>query len=63
MLGFTAEWESGEVRPDEGEIEDAKWFAPGELPEYYRGVSISARLIEDFVRRHGGGEKCSAKKG
>ena len=64
MLGFTAEWESGEICPDEGEIEDAKWFAPDEIPEYYRGVSISARLIEDFVRRHGGGvEKCSAKKG
>ena len=64
MLGFTAEWESGEICPDEGEIEDAKWFAPDEIPEYYRGVSISARLIEGFVRRHGGGmEKCSAKKG
>ena len=48
MLGFTAEWESGEICPDEGEIEDAKWFAPDEIPEYYRGVSISARLIEDF---------------
>lgn len=52
MVGFTAEWASGEVRPDLSEIMDVRWFAPDEIPEYYRGVSISARLIEDFVRRH-----------
>lgn len=59
MLGFTAEWESGEICPDRTEVSDVRWFAPEEIPDYYRGVSISARLIEDFVRRHGGGtEKC-----
>lgn len=54
MLGFTAEWESGEIGADGREVTDAGWFAPGEIPEYYRGVSISARLIEDFVKGHGG---------
>ena len=52
MLGFTAEWESGEICPDTSEVTDVRWFAPDEIPEYYRGVSISARLIEDFTARH-----------
>ncbi|MDY2985378.1 MAG: NAD(+) diphosphatase [Synergistes jonesii] len=51
MLGFTAEWESGEICPDKSEVTDVRWFAPDEIPDYYRGVSISARLIEDFVAR------------
>ena len=67
MLGFTAEWESGEICPDEKELSDVRWFAPDEIPDYYRGVSISARLIEDFVRRHTkrtkGRKRCSEKKG
>ena len=52
MLGFTAEWESGDIHPDTAEVTDVRWFAPEEIPEYYRGVSISAKLIEDFIRRH-----------
>ncbi|MDO5114641.1 MAG: NAD(+) diphosphatase [Synergistaceae bacterium] len=52
MLGLTAEWESGEISPDKTEVSDVRWFAPDEIPDYYRGVSISARLIEDFIRRH-----------
>ncbi|MDO4987799.1 MAG: NAD(+) diphosphatase [Synergistes sp.] len=54
MIGFTAEWESGDICPDRSELTDIRWFAPNEIPEYYKGVSISARLIEDFVKRHGG---------
>ena len=52
MLGFTAEWESGEIVPQLSELSDVKWFAPSEIPDYYRGISISAMLIEDFVKRH-----------
>lgn len=52
MLGFTAEWESGEIVPDMTEVTDVRWFAVDEIPEYYRGVSISAKLIEDFIGRH-----------
>ena len=29
MIGFVADWESGEIRPQEGEIEDAGWFRAG----------------------------------
>lgn len=28
MVGFTAEWARGEIRPDGKEIEDARWFTP-----------------------------------
>ena len=52
MLGFTAEWESGEIVPQLSELSDVNWFAPSEIPDYYRGISISAMLIEDFVKRH-----------
>ena len=52
MLGFQAEWESGEIVPETSEVSDVRWFAPAEIKNYYRGVSISAKLIEDFIRRH-----------
>lgn len=52
MLGFIADWAGGEIEPELDEVTDVRWFAPDEIPEYYRGVSISAMLIEDFVRRH-----------
>ena len=52
MLGFRAEWESGEIVPELSEVTDVRWFAPKEIPDYYRGISISARLIEDFIRKY-----------
>ena len=52
MLGFTARWKSGELRPDGVELDAAAWFAPGELPEIPPGISISRRLIDDFVARN-----------
>ncbi|XLM19642.1 NAD(+) diphosphatase, partial [Chromobacterium piscinae] len=32
MLAFTAEYDSGDIRPQEGEIEDAGWFDIDALP-------------------------------
>lgn len=52
MVGFTAEWESGEIEADNTEVLEAYWFAPGDLPDIPVGVSISRRLIDDFVKRH-----------
>lgn len=52
MLGFTAEWKSGELRPDGLELDEAGWFSPDELPEIPSSISISRRLIDDFVSRH-----------
>lgn len=51
MIGFNAEWESGEIEVDNTEILEARWFSPDELPDSPVGVSISRRLIDDFARR------------
>jgi NAD+ diphosphatase len=51
MLGFTARWSGGELRPDGVELDDAGWFAPDEFPEVPPGMSISRRLIDDFAAR------------
>jgi len=52
MIAFTAEWESGEIRVDEREIAEARWFGPGDpLPEFATGVSISGELIRANLPR------------
>lgn len=54
MLGFQAEYEGGEVRPQPDEIEDAAFFHVDALPKTFPGrVSISQWLLHDFLRRHG----------
>ncbi|MGD9666024.1 MAG: NAD(+) diphosphatase [Synergistaceae bacterium] len=52
MLGFNAEWESGEIKVDGKEVTDASWFAPDEIPDVFRGLSISWKLIENFIKNH-----------
>jgi NAD+ diphosphatase len=53
MLGFTAEWESGEIEIDGVELEDAGWYAANELPPVPSELSISGRLIRWFRETHG----------
>lgn len=53
MVGFNAEWEGGEISPDGTEIVDAQWFDAHNIPDHYTGVSISAMLINDFIKRRG----------
>ena len=53
MLGFTATYESGEIRLDDPEIEDARWFRADAMPPFFPGrMSISQWLIHDFLERH-----------
>lgn len=54
MVGFTAEWDSGEIEVDNVEVLEARWFGRHELPDIPAGVSISRRLIDDFIKRQGG---------
>ena len=54
MLGYTAKWKSGEVCPDGTELDEAGWYVPGEMPDLPSAVSISRRLIENFIARHRG---------
>lgn len=45
MLGFTAEWESGEIKLQKEELSDAKWFDPDNCPSSPKPGSIAYRLI------------------
>lgn len=62
MIGFLAEVEEGEVRPDD-DLEDARWFTRDEVRDLYDGVmaqwaprnfSISRLLIERWLGRDTG---------
>ncbi|WP_157670449.1 NAD(+) diphosphatase [Chitinibacter sp. GC72] len=50
MLAFIADYESGEIVCQEGEIEDARWFDLTALPDLPSSYSVAWRLI-DAVRR------------
>jgi NAD+ diphosphatase len=54
MIAFVCEWIEGELKPQAGEIEDAKWFKVLQLPKLPSRISIARRLIDsvcqDMVR-------------
>jgi len=52
MLGFTAEYESGEIKVDEKEILDAKWFSAEEIPPLPSKMSIASELIDWFIENY-----------
>ncbi len=49
MLGFTAEYDSGEIKVDGDEILKAKWFKKDEIIRYGSDISISDWLIQEFI--------------
>ena len=49
MVGFTAEYASGEIRIDRTEIAEAGWFYPDKLPTVPGKISIARQLIDWFV--------------
>lgn len=49
MVGFTADYKSGELKIDDDEIIAAGWFAPDELPNIPGKISIARQLIDWFV--------------
>ena len=49
MIAFICDWQSGEIRPQAGEIEDAKWFKVLQLPKLPSKISIARRLIDAVV--------------
>lgn len=53
MLGFFAEYASGEIAPDTSEIVHAAWFHPNHLPDIPSSVSIAGKLIRTFLRERG----------
>jgi NAD+ diphosphatase len=51
MLGFFAEYESGDIKIDPAEIEDARWFQPHLLPVLPSPLGISKFLIEKHLQK------------
>jgi len=49
MIGFVADYESGELTPQPGEIEDAGWFTVDNLPGLPSRLSIARALIDEFI--------------
>jgi len=51
MIAFTAEYVSGDMRPCDDEIVDARWFTLDALPQLPGPVSISRQLINATIAR------------
>ena len=49
MLAFFCDYASGEIRPQEAEIEEAEWFDVFQLPKLPSKISIARRLIDAAV--------------
>jgi NAD+ diphosphatase len=49
MVGFVAEYDEGEIRCQENEIDDAQWFDIDALPTIPPKVSIAGQLIAETV--------------
>lgn len=49
MVGFIADYESGEIKVDGDEIIDAGWFSKSEIPLIPEKISIARKLIDWFV--------------
>ncbi|MDO5823243.1 MAG: NAD(+) diphosphatase [Methanobrevibacter sp.] len=49
MLGFSGEYESGDIKVDGDEILKAKWFKKDEIIRYDSDISISDWLMQNFI--------------
>jgi len=51
MVGFTADYLSGEIKPDGKEIIDAGWYKKDSMPEIPGKWSIAGKLIDSFLKK------------
>ena len=49
MIGFRAEYVSGDLVLEETEIADASWYRRDELPTIPPGISVARRLIDEWL--------------
>ncbi len=52
MIGFIAEYESGEIEVDGIEIEEANWYRYDQLPKVPPRTALAGELIQHIVDRH-----------
>jgi NAD+ diphosphatase len=53
MVGFTADYAGGDIKIDDNEILDARWFPADGMPEIPGKISISRALIDAFLTKVG----------
>ena len=49
MVGFTADYESGDIQIQEEELSDAAFFSKDNLPEIPKKLSLARKLIDDWL--------------
>ncbi len=49
MLGFFADYASGDIQIDPAELVDAQWFTPEDLPEIPSAASVAGQLIRTHL--------------
>jgi len=52
MLGFTAEYDEGSLKPDGTEIQTVGWFTADKLPQIPSKISIARRLIDWYIEKY-----------
>jgi NAD+ diphosphatase len=52
MIGFTAQYESGEIKIDGEEIVEAGWYRADNLPQIPGKLSIARQLIDWFIEKN-----------
>lgn len=50
MVGFTADWVAGEIKREESELSDARWFDRDQLPDELPPKSSISRQLIDSAR-------------
>ena len=49
MVGFTADYENGDIQIQEEELSDAAFFSKDNLPEIPKKLSLARKLIDDWL--------------
>ena len=51
MMGFIADYDSGEIKVDPNELIEANWYDIDDLPHIPRHGTIARKLIEKTLKR------------
>lgn len=51
MIGFTADYDGGNIKLQEEELSRASWFAKDSMPQIPDKMSIARRLIDDWLEK------------
>jgi len=63
MIGFTADYDSGELCVQEEELTRAAWFSRDNMPDIPEKLSIARMLIDDWLGKTPDGKECESTIG